>query len=122
MDARILEYFLRVVELGSINRAANELGLSQPSLSRWLALLEREFGSPLLIRTRKGVHPTDSGQQLAERAQPILRQLELLRDEIGQTSVSQVAIAMPCSLRHPMTAPFVEQLSRDAPNLMLRLH
>ncbi len=122
MDARILEYFLRVVELGSINRAANELGLSQPSLSRWLALLEREFGSPLLIRTRKGVHPTDSGQQLAERAQPILRQLELLRDEIGQTSVSQVAIAMPYSLRHPMTAPFVEQLSRDAPNLMLRLH
>jgi molybdenum-dependent DNA-binding transcriptional regulator ModE len=43
MDVRVLEYFLRVVELGSINRAAEELGLSQPSLSRWLSLLEHDI-------------------------------------------------------------------------------
>jgi len=48
VEAKLLEYFLRVVELGSINRAAAELNLSQPSLSRWLSLLEREIGSALL--------------------------------------------------------------------------
>jgi len=122
MDARVLEYFLRVVELGSINRAANELGLSQPSLSRWLALLEHDIGSTLLIRTRKGVQPTDAGQQLIERAQPILRQLNLLRDEIGRSAVSQVALAMPYSLRHLVTAPFIETLAGEAPNIILRLH
>lgn len=122
MDVRVLEYFLRVIELGSINRAAVELGLSQPSLSRWLSLLEHDIGSPLLIRTRKGVHPTDAGQQLAERAQPILRQLELLRDEIGKTAVSQVALAMPYSMRIPVTAPFIERLAVEAPHINLRLH
>ncbi|MBO6781734.1 MAG: LysR family transcriptional regulator [Alphaproteobacteria bacterium] len=122
MDARVLEYFLRVVELGSINRAAIELGLSQPSLSRWLTMLEHDIGSPLLIRTRKGVHPTDAGQQLAERAQPILRQLDLLRDEVGQGAVSQVALAMPYSVRVPVTAPFVGQLATDTPHITLRLH
>lgn len=122
MDVRVLEYFLRVVELGSINRAAVELGLSQPSLSRWLSLLEHEIGSPLLIRTRKGVQPTDAGHQLAERAQPILRQLDLLRDEVGKTAVSQVALAMPYSMRNPVTAPFIERLAAEAPHINLRLH
>lgn len=122
MDVRVLEYFLRVVELGSINRAAQELGLSQPSLSRWLSLLEHDIGSPLLIRTRKGVHPTDAGQHLAERAQPILRQLDLLRDEVGKTAVSQVALAMPFSMRNPVTVPFIETLAADAPHINLRLH
>ncbi len=122
MDVRVLEYFLRVVELGSINRAAEELGLSQPSLSRWLTLLEHDIGSPLLIRTRKGVHPTDAGQQLAERAQPILRQLDLLRDEVGKTAVSQVALAMPFSMQNPVTVPFIERLAADASHINLRLH
>ena len=122
MDARILEYFLRVVEVGSINRAAGELRLSQPSLSRWLTVLEHEVGTPLLIRTRRGVHPTDAGQQLVDRAQPILRQLNLLRDEIGGGAVSQVALGMPFALRRTVTVPFVAQLSRETPNLSLRVH
>jgi len=122
MDVRVLEYFLRVVELGSINRAAQELGLSQPSLSRWLSLLEHDIGSPLLIRARKGVHPTDAGQQLAERAQPILRQLDLLHDEVGSAAVSQVALAMPYSIRNLVTAPFVEGLADEATHINLRLH
>jgi LysR family nitrogen assimilation transcriptional regulator len=122
MDARILEYFLRVVEVGSINRAAGELHLSQPSLSRWLALLEHEVGTPLLIRTRRGVRPTDAGRQLVDRAQPILRQLNLLRDEIGAKATTQVALGMPFSLRALVTVPFVEQLIHDAPNLVLRVH
>ena len=122
MDARILEYFLRVVEVGSINRAAGELHLSQPSLSRWLAMLEHEVGTPLLINTRRGVRPTDAGRQLVDRAQPILRQLNLLRDEIGAKATTQVALGMPFSLRALVTVPFVEQLTRDAPSLVLRVH
>jgi LysR family nitrogen assimilation transcriptional regulator len=122
MDARILEYFLRVVEAGSINRAAGELNLSQPSLSRWLVMLEREVGTPLLIRTRRGVRPTDAGQQLAERAQPILRQLDLLRDEIGARATTQVALGMPFSLRGLVTVPLVAALACDMPTVALRVH
>ena len=122
MDPKILYYFLRVTELGSINRAAAELGLSQPSLSRWLSLLERDVDAPLLTRTSSGVRTTDAGERLAERARPILRQLDLLRDEIGREAVTQVALGMPSALQHIVTVPFVAQIVRDHPKVNLRLH
>lgn len=122
MDTKVLEYFLRVAELGSINRAATELGLSQPSLSRWLALLEREIGTPLLTRTSRGVRTTDAGEQLAERTRPILRQIDLLRDEVGRTAVTQVALGMPSALQHIVTAPFVTRIARTYPDAVLRVH
>lgn len=52
MDTKVLVNFLRVAELVGIKSAATELGLSQLFLSRWLALLEREIGTPLLTRRR----------------------------------------------------------------------
>lgn len=122
MDAKVLEYFLRVTELGSINRAASELGLSQPSLSRWLSLLEHDVGTPLLTRTSRGVRPTDAGEQLAESARPILRQLDLLRDEVSRHATTQIALGMPSALQHLVTAPFTAHILADHPNLTLRIH
>ncbi|MBV8744772.1 MAG: LysR family transcriptional regulator [Xanthobacteraceae bacterium] len=122
MEARLLEYFLRVVELGSINRAAAELNLSQPSLSRWLSLLEREIGSALLIRTRQGIRTTDAGQVLVERVQPVLRQLHLLRDEIGKKATAQVTLGMPVSMQRVVTAPFAEEILRNQPHISLRVY
>jgi LysR family nitrogen assimilation transcriptional regulator len=122
VEARLLEYFLRVVELGSINRAALELNLSQPSLSRWLSLLEREIGSALLIRTRQGIRTTDAGQVLVERVQPVLRQLHLLRDEIGKKATSQVKLGMPVSMQRVITAPFAEEILRHQPHITLRVY
>jgi LysR family nitrogen assimilation transcriptional regulator len=122
VEARVLEFFLRVAELGSINRAAAELRLSQPSLSRWLSLLEHEVGTPLLIRTRQGIRLTDAGQLLLDRARPILRQLNLLRDEIGQKASAQVALAMPASMQRLVTAPFAEEIVRQHPHLTLRVY
>ena len=122
MEARVLEYFLRVVEHGSINRAAEELRLSQPSLSRWITLLEHEVGTQLLIRTRRGIRLTDAGTLLVERARPILRQLDLLREEIGQKGKTEPTLGMPLSMQRVVTVPFVEQLSQADPNVVLRIH
>jgi LysR family nitrogen assimilation transcriptional regulator len=122
VEARLLEYFLRVVELGSINRAAAELNLSQPSMSRWLSLLEREVGAALLIRTRQGIRPTDAGQVLVERVQPVLRQLHLLRDEVGKKATSQVTLGMPTSMQRVVTAPFAEHVIRNQPHITLRVY
>ena len=122
MEARVLEYFLRVVEHGSIDRAAEELRLSQPSLSRWITLLEHEVGTQLLIRTRRGIQLTDAGTLLVERARPILRQLDLLREEIGQKGKTEPTLGMPLSMQRVVTVPFVEQLSQADPNVVLRIH
>jgi len=122
VDARLLEYFLRIVEHGSINRAADELGLAQPSLSRWLAILEHDVGTPLLIRTRRGIALTEAGALLVERSPAILHQIDLLRQEIGGKTSAQVAIGLTPSMQHVVTAPFVEACAADQPNVMLRVY
>ncbi len=122
MEVRVLEYFLRVVELGSINRAAAELHLSQPSLSRWLSLLEREVGTPLLIRTRQGIRVTDAGQLLVDRSAPVLRQIELLVGEVGAKARAQIALGMPISMQRLITAPFVKGMTTEHPDMSLRIY
>jgi LysR family transcriptional regulator, nitrogen assimilation regulatory protein len=122
MEIRVLELFLRAVEHGSINRAAEELRLSQPSLSRWLTLLEREIGTPLLIRTRRGIRLTDAGSLLAERVRPILRQLDLLGEEIGRKGQTTLNIGMPPSMQRIVTVPFVEQIARTQSKITLRVY
>jgi LysR family nitrogen assimilation transcriptional regulator len=122
VDARLLGYFLRIVEHGSINRAADELGLAQPSLSRWIAILEHDVGRPLLIRTRRGIQLTDAGALLVERSPSILHQIDLLLQEIGGKTSAQVAIGLTPSMQHVVTAPFVEACAADQPNVMLRVY
>jgi LysR family nitrogen assimilation transcriptional regulator len=73
MDTRRLYYFVRIVDSGTISRAAEFLNLAQPALSQHVAALEAEFGQQLLIRSRRGVTPTAAGQSLYRSAQAILR-------------------------------------------------
>lgn len=71
-----LKVFARVARLGSFSRAARELGLSQPSVSRITADLEREIGASLLTRTTRAVVLTDAGSDYLTRIEPLLDALE----------------------------------------------
>lgn len=122
MEVRQIELFLRICEHGSINKAAEALRMSQPSLSRWLALLERELGSQLFVRTRQGIRLTDAGQVLAEKARPLLRQFQALKDDIGDKSLRQVNLAAPLSMQRILTAPFSEHVLRDRPDISMRVY
>src|ERR1700739_4873136 len=106
METKQIEYFLRIAELGSINRAADDLRMSQPSLSRLILQLEREIGTALFMRTRRGVHLTDAGRLLSERARPVLRDLSKLRDDVGQRGLNQFNIALPVAFHRMVTIPF----------------
>lgn len=82
---RRVEGFLAVVRCGSISRAAEELGMSQPALSQAMKSLEASAGVRLLVRTSHGVEPTEAGGSLfaaAEEAQRgIRRALEAARSK-----------------------------------------
>jgi len=79
MDLNQIEHFLRVAELGSINRAAKELGLSQPALSRSLSQLEQDLGQQLVVRCRTGITITEAGSILASRGLALLVTLPALQ-------------------------------------------
>jgi LysR family tcuABC transcriptional regulator len=76
MELRQLRYFVRVVELGSISRAALDLDLVQSALSQQISRLEGELSTRLLQRTTKGVTPTEAGMAFFREAQLALRHAE----------------------------------------------
>ncbi len=121
MDSRLLDYFLRVVELGSINRAAGDLHLSQPSLSRHIAALEHEMGTQLFIRHQGGVTLTEAGRLLADRARPLLSQFALLKEQLGQTQ-GPLAIGIPPSWHDVFTSNFIQRMLTERPEVNLRVH
>jgi DNA-binding transcriptional LysR family regulator len=71
-----LALFVRTVESGSFSKAAREFGLSQPSVSRSIAALERRLGVKLLVRTTRQVSATDAGEALLVRARDALLAIE----------------------------------------------
>lgn len=68
--------FVRVAESGSLSRAARELKVSQPSVSRIISTLEARLGTTLLLRTTRSISLTDSGALYLERAKSLLSEME----------------------------------------------
>jgi LysR family hydrogen peroxide-inducible transcriptional activator len=72
MELNQLRYFLKVAAVRSFTRAANDLGITQPAMSRAVAKLEAELGQPVFERQARSVLLTDAGELLRSRAEQIL--------------------------------------------------
>jgi DNA-binding transcriptional LysR family regulator len=75
-----LRIFVRAAESGSFSRAARELRLSQPSVSRIIGELEARLGVTLLLRTTRRITVTDAGALFLDRAREILADMEDAED------------------------------------------
>ena len=64
MNFRRLKYFVKIVDIGSLTQAAEVLHIAQPALSQQVATLEGELDQQLLIRTKRGVTPTEAGESV----------------------------------------------------------
>lgn len=80
-DRRIL-YFFEAVRLGSVRAAADYLDVAPSAVSRQIAQLEQELGSPLLERHRRGVKPTEAGDRVLHYYRQRLSQQEVLLDSL----------------------------------------
>ncbi len=72
MELRVLNYFLAIAREESFTRAAEQLHLTQPTLSRQIAQLEEELGVKLFVRSNHNIILTEDGMILKRRAQEIL--------------------------------------------------
>jgi DNA-binding transcriptional LysR family regulator len=82
MDERRLQYFLAVVDEGSVTRAAERLRVAQPSLSQALRAFESELGVQLFHRVGRGLRLSTAGQALIGPARQILRAIDEARSAI----------------------------------------
>jgi DNA-binding transcriptional LysR family regulator len=71
-----MSVFVRVADCGSLSRAARELKLSQPSVSRIIGALEARLGTTLLLRTTRSISLTEAGTLYFERAKHLLAEME----------------------------------------------
>lgn len=77
-----LRYFLEISQTQNVSRAAERLGVSQPTLSVAIRRLEDLLGTELLIRTKTGVRPTHAGEKLASQARQLLNEWDRIRDSV----------------------------------------
>src|SRR6266568_700708 len=87
LKLRDLHIFLAVVQRGSMAKAATELAISQPAVSKAIADMEYALGLRLLDRTRQGIEPTMYGRALIRRGLAVfdelrqgVKELEFLAD------------------------------------------
>ena len=82
MEIRVLRYFLTVAKEQSFTKAAEQLHITQPTLSRQLAAFEEELGTELFVRSGRNITLTEEGVLLKRRALELLDLEERIVDEI----------------------------------------
>nr|WP_296765938.1 nitrogen assimilation transcriptional regulator NAC [Rhodococcus sp. (in: high G+C Gram-positive bacteria)] len=126
MDTRRLFSFVRIVDAGSITRAADILHIAQPALSQQMTALESHFGQQLLVRSKQGVEPTDAGRALYRHAQVILRQVESAQAEVsvvGRELAGGVSVGLaPYSTVTSMALPLLTAVRARYPSILLHIN
>ena len=124
MDLKQLEYFVRVAELGSFTRAAIELDVAQPALSRQVRLLEVELRQNLLVRNGRGAVPTEAGKLLLDHGRGILHQVERAKEDLGCLRgglAGRVAVGLPTSVARVLTVPLTRAFREALPEARLSI-
>ena len=124
MEFRQLKYFVRIVELSSFSKAAQDLFIAQPALSNQISNLEKELNTQLLSRSVRGVTPTEAGKTLYRHAQAIIRQIEHLKYEVENESANpkgSVSIGIPTSVSNVLASPLIAATQKRYPEIKLQI-
>jgi LysR family transcriptional regulator, nitrogen assimilation regulatory protein len=125
MDTRRLKSFLKIVDTGSLTRAAAALNIAQPALSQQLQSLEAHFRQKLLIRSQQGVKPTEAGRVLYRHAQAILKQFDQAETDVKRSSASlsgHVSVGLaPYTAGGTLSLPLLKAAREAHPDIMLHV-
>lgn len=124
MEIRQLKYFVRIVELGSVSRAAADLHVAQPALSHQISNLEEELKVKLLARSVRGVTATDAGAVFYRHARAMLRQIERMRADVahaGDHPHGDVSVGLPSSAATILAPALISACAVRYPDINLQI-
>jgi DNA-binding transcriptional LysR family regulator len=119
-----LATFVRVVETGSLSKAARSLPSSLTSVSRQLSALEQHFGTQFVRRTTRRLTLTDEGRMLYERAKAVLaelRQVEAALSAHHQEPTGRLRVSAPTLIGRALIAPILAEFLRLYPSVSIDL-
>jgi transcriptional regulator, LysR family len=123
-DLNLLRVVVALYDAGSVGRAAQALGMSQPAMSAALARLRKAFGEPLFVRTARGMSPTARAHALAAGAREVLARIA--DDVLSEASFDPASasatftIAMSDVGEMVFLPKILESLQREAPHAVVR--
>lgn len=126
MELRQLRYLISIIDFGSFSKASGQLNVAQPALSQQIANLESELEKPLLVRSARGVSPTEAGLHLYRQAQVILALVERAKSdarmsEFSEQFVGQVSVGLPTSTATMVALPYIQRMRSNFPGIHLRI-
>lgn len=122
MELRQLRYFVRIVELGSMGRAARDLDLVQSALSQQISRLEGELSTRLLQRSAKGVMPTEAGLAFFREAQLTLRHAAQAARAAQHARLSgTVSVGLAPTTASVLAMPFMRAMRDRYPDVRLHM-
>lgn len=126
MELRQLRYLISIIDFGSFSKASGQLNVAQPALSQQIANLESELEKPLLVRSARGVSPTDAGLRLYRQAQIILAHIEQAKSDVrmaefAEQFVGQVSVGLPTSTATMVALPYIQRMRSNFPGIHLRI-
>lgn len=122
MELRQLRYFVRVVELGSMSAAAQDLGVAQSAISQQLSRLEGELAVRLLKRTTQGALPTEAGLAFFKEAQLALRHAGQAVHNAQQARLAgAISVGLPTTTATILALPLIHAMRARYPDVRLLL-
>jgi DNA-binding transcriptional LysR family regulator len=121
---RDLHILMEVVQCGSMAKAAHNLGISSPVVSRTIADIERTLGVPLLDRTQHGIEPTLYGRALIKRSVVVFDELRQSVADIAflaDPTMGEVRIGSTEPLAAGMVPAVLERLNRGHPRVQFHV-
>jgi len=122
LKLRDLHILFAVVECGSMTRAAKQLSVSNPVVSKAIAGLEHTLGVRLLDRDVQGIHPTIHGRALLDRglaAFDELRQAVKVIEALSDPTVGEVRIGSSVAIASGFIPAVVARLNRRFPRIVV---
>lgn len=117
-----LRDLIAVVETGSVRSAARKLGLAQAAVSKNLTALEKSLGVPLLVRSARGVEPTEVGRIVLRRARVVDAELRHLQEEIERYQGERqnlVTIGLSATSEAMLLSTALERFRASMPNTLI---
>lgn len=122
MDFVTMEAYVKICTLESFTKAAEEMFISQSSLSKRISMLEKEVGAVLLDRDRHSIKPTEVGRIYLKKCQEILALHEQTQKEVRAARDGikyALHIAYPHNIAFRLLLPYVTLMSEQRPDVEL---